>query len=338
MSVMLAIVVGGCDEINDARQLRPVPNTFADASAEADADEVLARACEAEALDLCAAECVDLQFDARHCGGCGRECAGTCASGYCEGSCEVGQIRCDGRCVDRTRVVPGGGAREFEFSGAAQTFVVPDCVARITVELWGAQGGGSRCCDGPEQDDGGLGAYVRAELDVVPGEALQIRVGGRGGLEGAAGYNGGGLGGEFAGGGGGASDVRQGGATLEDRIFVAAGGGGGQCGCPDHGAGGPGGLALGGPGVALLPEWQAAGGGSQSAGGIVGSTPAEAGEFGDGGGGGRYHVAGGGGGWFGGGSAFAAGGGGGSSLLGSDPATSGLPGVRAGDGLVRIRW
>lgn len=334
VSVMLAIVCGGCDEITDTRHLRPVPSTVAGAGAE----DALALECEAEALDLCEAECVDLASDARHCGGCGRVCAGPCAAGYCETPCGPGQIRCDGRCVDRTRVTPDGSAREFEFTGAPETFVVPECVSRLTVELWGAQGGGSRCCDGLEQADGGLGAYVRAELEVEPGEALQIRVGGRGGLEGAAGYNGGGLGGAFAGGGGGASDVRQGGGTLEDRIFVAAGGGGGQCGCPDHGAGGPGGLAIGGPGVALLPEWQAAGGGTQSHGGAQGTTPGEAGGFGEGGGGGVYHVAGGGGGWFGGGSAHAAGGGGGSSRLGADPAGSGLPAVRAGDGLVRLRW
>jgi len=336
VSVVFAFAVGGCDEITDTRDLRPVPGALADAAAGDDA--LLVSACETLALDLCAAECVDVGVDARHCGGCGRVCAGTCAAGYCEAPCRAGQIRCDGQCVERTRVSPDGDAREFAFTGGLQTFVVPDCVSRITIEAWGAQGGGSRCCDGSDQDDGGLGASVRADLEVEPGEPLRIGVGGRGGLEGAAGYNGGGVGGAFAGGGGGASDVRRGGSRLEERIVVAAGGGGGQCGCPDHGAGGPGGLFLGGAGVALLPEWQAAGGGTQSDGGAVGSQPGEPGAFGRGGGVALYHVAGGGGGWFGGGSAHAAGGGGGSSYLGDDPDSSGLPGVRAGDGLVRIHW
>ncbi|MBZ5708889.1 glycine-rich protein [Nannocystis pusilla] len=340
VSVVFTITVGGCDEVSDTQPPRPVPGALAVAEADGDADpdKALVRACEAAALDLCGAECVDITLDARHCGGCGRVCAGTCAAGYCAAPCWRGQIRCDGQCVERTRVTPGGRAREFAFTGAPQTFVVPDCVSRITIEAWGAQGGGSRCCDGPEQDDGGRGAYVRTELEVEPGEALRIVVGGRGGLEGAAGYNGGGVGGEFAGGGGGASDVRRGGTGLADRLVVAGGGGGGQCGCPDHGEGGPGGVFIGGAGVALLPEWQAAGGGTQSDGGAVGSVPGEPGLFGSGGGVGLYHVAGGGGGWFGGGSAYAAGGGGGSSYLGDEPEGSGLPGVRAGDGLVVIRW
>lgn len=321
------LVAGGCDEVADGVERRPAALVGDDA----------ASVCQADALALCDAECVDLRLDPRHCGGCGRWCAGSCVAGSCEQPCARDQVRCGGVCVDRSRVPPGGGRREFEFTGAPQSFVVPDCVSQVTVELWGAQGGGSQCCDDSVQDDGGRGAYVRARLEVAPGEVLRIFVGGPGGVDGAAGYNGGGAGGTFAGGGGGASDLRRGGDGLDDRILVAGGGGGGQCGCPDHGEGGGGGL-VGEPGIAALPEWQAAGGGTLHQGGAAGSAPGEAGAFGVGGGSGTYHVGGGGGGWYGGGSAYAAGAGGGSSYLGDDPEALAMPAIREGEGRVTITW
>lgn len=329
----LCVVAGGCDE-------REPPAADGRQAAIAGAAELEA-ACAAAGLEACDDACVDLELDARHCGGCGLRCAGACVAGYCEEPCAPGEIRCAGECVTPGRVAgPGFEARTFAFTGAPQQFVVPECVARLTVELWGAQGGGSRCCDsygGALQDDGGRGAYVRAELAVQPGEVLQIHVGGQGGREGAAGWNGGGAGGEFAGGGGGATDVRRG-PGLADRIVVAGGGGGGQCGCPDHGAGGPGGVLAGGAGESFHAEWEAGGGGTQAAGGAAGTTPGTPGTLGLGGGAALYHVAGGGGGWYGGGSAYAAGGGGGSSRLLAGPAAASQPGARAGDGLVRISW
>ena len=64
---------------------------------------------------------------------------------------------------------------------------------------------------------------MTATLAVVPGEILNVFVGGQGGTGGTAGFNGGGAGGDgFGGGGGGASDIRRGGTAL-----VVAGGGGG---------------------------------------------------------------------------------------------------------------
>jgi hypothetical protein len=65
---------------------------------------------------------------------------------------------------------------------------------------------------------------VVAELPVVPGERLAIFVGGA--ANGASGgYNGGGSGegsGSYASGaGGGATDIREGGDALKDRIIVA---------------------------------------------------------------------------------------------------------------------
>lgn len=234
--------------------------------------------------------------------------------------------------------------RVFAFTGAPELFVVPECVTRVTVELWGAQGGPSRCgveagYDLPDvQEDGGRGGWLRAELPVSSGELLVVHVGGRGGLDGAPGWNGGGRGGAWGGGGGGASDVRVGGASLADRVLVAGGGGGGVCGFPDHGAGGDGGR-VGQDGVVGEPGWRSGGGGQPHMGGEAGSWPGESGVFGLGGGAAGYHVAGGGGGWYGGGGAFGAGGGGGSSHV--DSAASGAKfsaGVRRGDGEVRISW
>jgi hypothetical protein len=113
------------------------------------------------------------------------------------------------------------------------SWTVPDGVTAVQVELWGAAGGGSS-----PGSQGGSGAYVAALLDVVPGESVEVYVGGTGddrstvdGAAHAGGYNGGGDGGAkgvngSGGGGGGATDVRLGGQTLADRVVVAAGGGG----------------------------------------------------------------------------------------------------------------
>ncbi|MDC0719216.1 glycine-rich protein [Nannocystis bainbridge] len=238
---------------------------------------------------------------------------------------------------------PGG--RGFAFSGAPETFVVPECVTRLTVELWGAQGGPSRCGTDegsalPDlQMDGGRGGWLRAEVPVRPGEVVLVRVGGRGGLDGAPGWNGGGRGGRWAGGGGGGSDFRIGGASLIDRALVAGGGGGGSCGFPDHGAGGAGGGLVGEDGTVGEAPWIAGGGGRQLAGGEAGSAPGQAGVFGLGGGAARYHVAGGGGGWYGGGGAYGAGGGGGSShASGEASAVESEAGARGGDGAAQIYW
>jgi hypothetical protein len=146
----------------------------------------------------------------------------------------------------------------FHFTGAPQHYVVPDGVCSVTVEALGAQGGGGSITTWfawvsgghtvfnlPEP--GGLGARATSTISVTPGESLQVDVGGKGDVEGLVddgasgfstphagqgGWNGGGDGGTdanhraTAGGGGGASDVRQGGSGLDDRVVVAGGGGG----------------------------------------------------------------------------------------------------------------
>ncbi|WAS98118.1 glycine-rich protein [Nannocystis punicea] len=251
----------------------------------------------------------------------------------------------DGMVLDATPACAGPGGRGFAFTRAPQVFVVPDCVTTLTVELWGAQGGPSRCgideVHGlPDvQEDGGRGGWLRADVSVTPGQILVVVVGGRGGIDGAPGWNGGGRGGVWGGGGGGGADIRIDGASLIDRALVVGGGGGGSCGFPDHGGGGHGGGVIGEDGVVGDELWNAGGGGQQHAGGAAGSPPGQPGVFGLGGGSARYHVAGGGGGWYGGGGSFGAGGGGGSSHVGVT--ASGVEfeaGVHSGDGAVQIYW
>src|SRR5262249_43393555 len=151
------------------------------------------------------------------------------------------------------------GSCSFAFTGAAQTWMVPAGVTKVTFEVSGAAGGGTMS---------GKGGSTTASIEVVPGETLAMYVGGQGAIP-AGGFNGGGAVGSNgtgpAGGGGGASDVRQGGVTLEKRIVVAGGGGGsGQnTGCN----GGAGGGATGGDATTNTGGK----GGTQTAGGAGGS-------------------------------------------------------------------
>ncbi len=212
----------------------------------------------------------------------------------------------------------------------------------------------------------GLGALVVTEIPVTPGEVLSINVGGEGGSgNGAGGYNGGGAGGgnEGTGGGGGASDVRQGGVTLGERILVASGGGGAGGGATfSNGQGGSGGgisseAESGEEGYSLggLPGSSAGGGGggaSALSGGSGGSAwilghgragieaegghggGACTGNAGGGGGGGGYY-----GGGAGGGGCYHAdgGGGGGSSFVGpTADVIEVVPGYSSGNGSVEI--
>ncbi len=93
------------------------------------------------------------------------------------------------------------------YSGAIGTWTVPANTNTVTVEAWGAQGGDSTW--GP-LIPGGLGAYVKGDISVTPGEVLTVLVGGRG--ESLA-----------VGGGGGGSFV----ARADNSPLVVAGGGGG---------------------------------------------------------------------------------------------------------------
>ena len=236
-----------------------------------------------------------------------------------------------------------GATASFSYTGAAQTWTVPAGVTQVTLELRGAQGGGSYNCSSERQEDGGLGGLTQGTLTVTPGQVLNLYVGGQapdvGNVTPApGGFNGGGDGGQYGAGGGGATDVRVGGSALANRVAVAGGGGGGNTGCPNYGTGGGGGGSSGDVGLNLSGGFVPGGGGTQAAGGTAGSAPGMAGQLGLGGSAAAYHVAGGGGGYYGGGAAFAAGGGGGSGYIGGLTAASTTSGVRAGNGAIVITF
>jgi hypothetical protein len=108
----------------------------------------------------------------------------------------------------------GTGSKTFRYEGKKQSFIVPSGVTQINVA---ASGAGSPSGD---KYRGGKGGLLKATIAVTPGEKLGIFVGGAGvastgGSGGSGGFN-----------GGGASDVRQGGNELKNRVIVAGGGGG----------------------------------------------------------------------------------------------------------------
>jgi Glycine rich protein len=125
-------------------------------------------------------------------------------------------------------IVPGINGMEqvlshhltFHYTGNEQLFKAPAGVKWITVVALGAAGGGL----------GGRGGRVFAEVPVMQGEELAVFVGGTT-TSASGGYNGGGNGAIYSSyssggyGGGGATDIREGGTELHDRVLVAGGGG-----------------------------------------------------------------------------------------------------------------
>jgi large repetitive protein len=197
--------------------------------------------------------------------------------------------------------------RSFEYTGAMQTFSVPNGVDLVTAYVIGARGGlsypappatGAINNEGQKRSTGNSGAIVLAAIPVTVGQQLNLFVGGAGQAI-SGGWNGGGKGaarisgprqtyestsrnpnaasGEKGGGGGGASDIRVGGTGLANRQVVAGGGGGtgfGNAGITTWYMGGDAngwaaGQSAGNNGIS-----QAAGkGGGQTAGGAGGALP-----------------------------------------------------------------
>ncbi len=249
-------------------------------------------------------------------------------------------------------------------NGSAQRFVVPAGVTAVSIEAWGTQGGN---VDGAV---GGPGGYSAGTVAVVPGEVLEVRVGGQPSAA-TGGYNGGGgaglASGSYAGAaGGGATDVRQGGDGLTRRIVVA-GGGGGSAYSSGMGSLGDGyndwSVALGGDGggssgaisVSCTDSpWQNCGGGGGATGGNVGTTTTSpCGQDGVLGSGGAGCGAGGGGGYYGGGGGgfidgdccglggiqvVGPGGGGSGDVISSATDVRTGSGLQFGDGMARISF
>lgn len=244
------------------------------------------------------------------CGDTTSAAAGTCVGCNTEAQCADRGDGSTPTCVDHACVYVPHGTQTFGFTGAPQTFVVPDAVTSLTVYAAGHMGGPGLL--------GGLGGSVTATIPVTPGESLAVYVGGMAFPDPTPGWNGGGwggygTGGNHGGGGGGASDVRQGGTALENRVVVG-GGGGGLWAVYGNGSGGLGGGLVGGAGGGA-PGWMGLGG-TQTAGGAGGGTnpncsgapgtlgvggdgslhagqPAFCSQYGGGGGGGGYYGGGG---------------------------------------------
>ncbi len=254
----------------------------------------------------------------------------------------------------------------YNYTGSMQTYTVPPGVYSINISASGAQGAGGA---------GGNGGQATGDLNVTPGQILNIFVGGQDG------YNGGGSGyAAVARNGGGASDVRMTGTSLADRIIVGGGGGGGGFtdvgtraggtggggtiganyaggggGAGYGGAGAPGGIS-GGAGNSSCHSGGAGGGGLTSGGGgscntCYTGTCGQNGSFGQGGNSDTWEngicytsyggTNGGGGGYYGGGGTSVGncgggGGGGGSSWTGTLANPTFTAGFKTGNGIVII--
>jgi hypothetical protein len=155
--------------------------------------------------------------------------------------------------------------KTFNYTGGAQDFKVPAGVTSLDVVVRGGAGGGyatGSYCSGPCF---GRGGRIHAEIPVKSGETLYVNVGGSGKV---GGFNGGGNAGKGYGVGnvgGGASDVREGGDKLGNRVLVAGGGGAQGWYCK----GGSGGGATGGD-AGPCYENSGGSGGSQTQGGAGG--------------------------------------------------------------------
>ena len=265
--------------------------------------------------------------------------------------------------ANKALVIAGctSGSTTFGYTGAMQSFTVPNGCTSITIEAYGAQGGGTRS---------GLGARMRGDVAVSSAQQLTILVGGQG----EEAYGGGGGGGSFvvrsdntplviAGGGGGegvdgyvSPDGLPGGTgpdggSVDGALGGTNGGGGafgaansGGCGYRGSGGGGlvgDGGLSGNGGGFAFL---NGGAGGTDPMGDPTDCIVQALGGFGGGGAGGNG--GGGGGGYSGGaggsndynddGTDYPGGGGGGSFNTGSNQSNS--PGARMGNGQVIISW
>jgi hypothetical protein len=247
----------------------------------------------------------------------------------------------------------------YHYTGEEQTFQVPPTVSSINVDVRGAQGGPTQSSN---LNVGGLGGRVYATLKVKPDEILYIYVGGAGDyVYKNGGFNGGGQiicntsqnCNTSIGSGGGASDIRQNGKELTDRVVIAGGGGGGSYGHSEAPCyGGNGGELIGAKGSCLRNDftYDCIGGG-QNGGGLgcsaiykYNSTTfkyCNYGSFGYGGdalnhSGTRY--SGGGGGYYGGGSGLNCGCGGSSYTIPSANNVVHVQGFQKGNGQIIITW
>ena len=128
----------------------------------------------------------------------------------------------------KRNVTVANSVTTFNYNGSSQGYIVP-INGLYQIEVWGAQGGSVGT-----YSEGGKGGYTVGQINLAKNDTLEIYVGGQGSFEKnksvSGGFNGGGASGygssTSGGSGGGASDVRQDGDSLSNRIIVAGGGGG----------------------------------------------------------------------------------------------------------------
>jgi hypothetical protein len=176
--------------------------------------------------------------------------------------------------IAMTQPYPPALTRIFSYTGADQSYIVPSGYRSVTVYMWGAGGGGGYTGTGSLY--GGAGAYLQGVLTVTPGATLTIIVGGGGvyreniGGNTTSSYGGGGTAGAASGSGGGRSAIRVSGAS-DDLVTVGSGGGASYINT-DNCYGGNGDSVTGTGGDSGISGIYYGGkGGTQSAGGIVGS-------------------------------------------------------------------
>jgi len=215
-------------------------------------------------------------------------------------------------------ITPTNKTKVSFYNEAANTWTVPTGVTRIFVKMWGAGGGGGSYGGWRQGAQAGGGGFTHALFNVVPGEIVQIRPGGRGTDRPGAGTaypDGGGAstgGGDnqYCANGGGSSSIRI--PSISASVYALyAGGGGGGAACNGFAVnnGGAGGGLIGQPGgrSGNYTTTQYGLGGTQSAGGAAGTGSNTTGGAGSAGQGGTHqntncYGGGGGGGYYGGGS------------------------------------
>ena len=233
-----------------------------------------------------------------------------------------------GNTSEKSLTTMTAGSKNFAYTGAAQTFTVPE-TGKYKLEVWGAQGGTGRTQY--TNIAGGKGGYSVGIVSLSSGTTIYAYVGGKGtdwtssASNRNGGFNGGGTGrsrdSQWSGsGGGGGSDFRIASTSLYARIIVAGGGGGAGCGHgTSHVNAGHGGGTSG-----IISPCGTSYGGSATAGGSGGWFN---GSFGQGGGGTNMTdgFGGGGGGWYGGGASSWCTGGGGSGYVYTSSTASQYP-------------
>ena len=76
----------------------------------------------------------------------------------------------------QTKTIAQLTTQTFNCTGAAQNFTVPPCVGTLTVQAWGAGGGGGGY-DTYSGSNGGGGAYATSSFSVIAGQVLTVMVG-----------------------------------------------------------------------------------------------------------------------------------------------------------------